>query len=490
VINAILLLLSQEEELIKKLYSADNLVRETASAELVKVAKDINERLIQEVKNTDRDDVKLILQQIIVARDKNALGDIKCEGKEKLLDLITTWDTVELYKAVIRVKDFKLDTEDLVKVYRYILKKEIATSKEKGVVIYAAPPAMVDDVAQFLKDKEPSLRGAAISKLTDLKAKQYASAIVSFLTDSNDEVRRRAVYSLRSFGLAEHKTEIVKLLKDDSARVVQEALWALDEFKATEYSKDVAALLAHREHLIRSFSASLLSRWDRKELSPEIAKLLSDSVHIVRGNAAVSLARLEAKQFVYDIAKLLEDVEGFVRRMACQALAMLNAKGSSGAIARLLVDKEESVRLEACMTLAQFGDKLCLETIAEFALRDKSSYTTEALYAVNYFYSASMCQNLKKIQIKGKPPSNELKQVLSWLGEQSKVEFQIEVDLASLRLEDSSDRNLDAAMERVLKHILYAVDHNIALIFTDNKIRVVSTKIAKEFFDDWRKKNR
>ncbi len=480
----------QEHELIKKLSSSDAQVRDSASAELVKLERDINGLLLDEIKKTENEEIKIRIMGVLSERYKKQLSSIQCEQKEEFLNLVTSWFPQDLYTFASHVKKYKFSEDDLVKVFRFALKREIITSDVKRLIVYNAPVAMIDDIAPFLKEKSSSVKCVTVTRLADLKAKKYGKEIAELLFELDEDVRLSAIYAIGALELAEYKGVVAKLLLDPSNRIVHKALWTLVVLGATEYSKNVASLLLHSEHSLRSFAANALAKWNKKEFATDISQLLKDPVYTVRGTAAMSLGRLGAKEFSDAVIKLLDDPEPYVRRMACSSLAMMNGKDSTKTISKLLSDKDEQVRLETAITIAGFGDKSCIDTIFEFALNDRGIYTSDALYAVNKLYNSIASDRVKELSIKGKANENVLGKVCKWLEESCKIAFEIEKDMEGFVLKGFLDRDFDTTLEKMLKQVAYSSVHNISFIFTDEKIRVVSVKTAREFFKEWVEKNR
>ena len=166
-------------------------------------------------------------------------------------------------------------------------------------------------VRSFLKHPDPSLRAAALSGLTQMKATTKEDSI-SALCDNDD------IVLLRACELAPHlpEADYVKLLDSDNYMIVEAACFAIGEVRdnsGLEKLMDIA--LHHKEPVCRESAVAALGSIGNKKALPCLITTLNDSANIRRRAVLALSVFIETAEALEAIKSRINDKDWQVRQI-------------------------------------------------------------------------------------------------------------------------------------------------------------------------------
>jgi HEAT repeat protein len=319
----------------------------------IRLRRTLGEKVLQEVpgaeaafaRGSDRDKLAALgLARVQFDRGRLRAEDLK--GMEEVAATARWEDARALTKFLTeggrRVFEIPLDPRERVQL------------RARGVERLAAEgPKKAPEVAGFLRDEEPAVRGAALRSLDRMGARDQAPRVALLLRDVQAAIRWDAVEVLGAWGKKEYAPEFVPLLKDPSWTVRSKAAEALAGWGAKEFAREIAPLLKDPAAQTRAEAAAALGEFGAGEFAGDIAGLLDDGHPAPRRNAAFALGKLGAREHAGRIRPLLKDPDLWVRISAVQALGQLGRGEHLAALVPLLRDPDPELQAEAAWVLGR-----------------------------------------------------------------------------------------------------------------------------------------
>ncbi len=233
-------------------------------------------------------------------------------------------------------------------------------------MVATGDPAVVEPLAEALKDEAPEVRVAAVRGLGALMDERGLSPLLSALKDRVVEVRATAVASLRQLGDARAIDALVNALEDPDHNVRWRAAGALSALgwrpaNHSEFVLRAVALAQHEE--AAAYGAHAVE---------VLAKALNDPTCPRRHAAAATLGKTGDPRAVKPLEQALKDEDSHVRVAAVEALSQLGHPQSAPSLLNLLRDGDHHVRAAAIEALGRLGDVRIVDSIAKHLLKDSS----------------------------------------------------------------------------------------------------------------------
>lgn len=222
---------------------------------------------------------------------------------------------------------------------------------------------MGDPVAEHiaaLKDEDWAIREEAATLLGGFKDPRAVCPLVSILKDRDRSVREAAIGALTSIG--EPSIMPLGACLGDPELSVQEAASAILASIADGRVRDplIRALQSH-DWIVRMHAAKALGRIREPESVPPLIPLLQDNVKAVREEVSGALASI-GDAAIPALLDALRHEEWLVRLHAVEALGKAKSrKAVEPLLSTLFNDRDSAIREDAVRALGEIGDSQAVE---------------------------------------------------------------------------------------------------------------------------------
>jgi YD repeat-containing protein len=225
------------------------------------------------------------------------------------------------------------------------------------------------EVAECLKDADPSVRALACDALGRIGAVLFVSRIFPLLAEVNPRVVQAATGAIQSLGSAETKALTLENARSSNPVVRRNALRVLAYFGFTEALPIFLEAMGDSDP--RTIDAALVGLSfleDPKALEAllQAAKSRQEKTRSSTMRALGQSARRDAR-VVACLLTGIKDPDAWVRYYACQALGRLGQETASEAIATLLTDSAGQVRVSAVEALSHFQNDAAFDALKNAA---------------------------------------------------------------------------------------------------------------------------
>lgn len=218
---------------------------------------------------------------------------------------------------------------------------------------YASTEKCIKALQAALDDRDPDVRLAAASSLTELQAAPHLDVLIDKLQLGSGERSRALLQVFRS--LTETRSEELLACLDQEQTTDFIRILILDALgKSGQYQSVPHIIQATSDSSIEVRAAALraLAELQHPAASRSILQALSDTAWEVRTQAATCAGRLGLKEAIDPLAHLLDDRNWWTRYRAAEALHVMGENGQLK-LNEIATSGQESARRIASMVLAE-----------------------------------------------------------------------------------------------------------------------------------------
>lgn len=203
-------------------------------------------------------------------------------------------------------------------------------------------PAARASLISALRDRDGTVRAAAVGALGKLGEKGPAREIATMLTDPDEQVRAESVRVLGELRASEHTEQIERLLFDPSEKVKANAIQAVGNLRDRRAVPALVRALDSPSASIRNNAVIALGKIGDPSALPGLRKAMEDTDQWVRSSAAAGLGSMGDRDAVPLLTKAVSDSSSYVRGSAAGALGVLKTPSAIVALCTLLNDQSPS----------------------------------------------------------------------------------------------------------------------------------------------------
>jgi HEAT repeat protein len=276
----------------------------------------------------------------MLAELRKAQGDKKYEIAESLGDagpgtaayLVSLLETLpQDLRGYVAAGIISIQDKDAIPDIRALLQHKEATLRAQGAMILGAYRIPAESPAFFplLRDRDPIVRGAALTALRDMGNAAAFPRVASLCTDPDRSIREQALAALKSIsdrnGL---KEEFGKTLLEalDGARGAEKAelITELARTRSPEAAQAIIPLAGADEPAVRARAISALVSIDTPESKAAVAERMEvETDNTVRLELAPAAAKLRLRKSAGDLIDWLDEANAPLKAACLKALKTL-----------------------------------------------------------------------------------------------------------------------------------------------------------------------
>ncbi len=203
-------------------------------------------------------------------------------------------------------------------------------------------PSARASLISALRDRDGTVKAAAVDALGKLGEKGPAREIASMLTDRDEQVRAEAVRVLGELRASEHIEQIERLLFDPSEKVKANAIQSVGNLRDRKAVPALVRALDSPSAGIRNNAVIALGKIGDPSALPGLRKAMEDADQWVRSSAAAALGSMGDRDAIPLLTKAVSDGSSYVRGSVASALGTLHTPSAILLLCMLLNDQAPS----------------------------------------------------------------------------------------------------------------------------------------------------
>jgi len=223
---------------------------------------------------------------------------------------------------------------------------------------------------------EPREKAALFKIVGDVADESHVEDLVSRLTGKDLAVRIHLIHILSRFNRPDVSAAMQAQLKDKNKSVRQAALAALMNQDGEKDVRVITGMLLDPDLEVQSKSVDLLVKMRHPDTMKYLVKVLKDENEYARRSAVEVLNEIAEPNTIRHLLNAIEDDDWWVRSRAADALATIGGPKVMDAVLQLIRDQNENIRRSAIEILNQTKDERAVNHLIE-ATRDEDWWVRE-----------------------------------------------------------------------------------------------------------------
>ncbi len=254
------------------------------------------------------------------------------------------------------------------------------------------------DVGQVLerqlRDRNKSIRKAALEALASMPGERDIRLICSLLADPEIEVQNRAVELVVRLRHPDTMKHLVMVLKDESEFARRSAVEVLNEIAEPSTIRTLLTALEDDDWWVRSRASDALAKIGGVKVMDAVLELVRDDNENIRRAAIEILNQTKDDRAVDHLIGATRDSDWWVRERAADALAEIRNPRATPALVAMLQQDARSVPA-AVRALGRLGNSDVLPTLLPMLDRPEKEIRLEAVQAIGRLANAATTDTVK-----------------------------------------------------------------------------------------------
>ena len=255
-------------------------------------------------------------------------------------------------------------------------------------------PEVAQALERQLKDRNKTVRKAALESLANMGGERNIGLICSLLADPELEVQARAVDLVVQLRHPDTMKHLVNVLKDESEFARRSAVEVLNEIADPDTIKYLLTALEDGDWWVRSRASDALAKIGGSKVMDAVLHLVGDKNENIRRSAIEILNQTRDERAVGHLITATKDKDWWVRERAADALAEIRSDKATPALLDMLAGDARSVPA-ALRALGRLGTSAILPQLLPMLDRSEKDIRIEAVNAIGKLADSGSADTVK-----------------------------------------------------------------------------------------------